>query len=351
MDQNKQDQLSTSFSGSLEQPETVIEPSAQPVAQPKPVAATPNPGLPHPTFGSPIAMPNAAPAPEAPKSPGALASLLRRINIFLVLFIILIIGAAVAVYVSYRYSKSHSTAQTNTVTQNLTADQISKLSSGNVEVGDSQQQLTIASATTFNSKVLVRNDLDISGSLHIGGSVSLPSLTVAGKSTFDSLQISKDLAVAGNFAVQGSISTQGSLTIAGNASFGGTVSAPNLTVDKLTLTGDFVLNKHLSTGGGAPSISNGASIGNGGTVSINGSDTAGTVTINTGGSPAAGTLANITFAQSFGSKPPRVVISPVGNGGAGIGYYVTRSGSGFSIACINVPAGGSSFSFDYIVIN
>ncbi len=51
------------------------------------------------------------------------------------------------------------------------------------------------------------------------------------------------------------------------------------------------------------------------------------------------------------SKTPYVVITPVGTGGAGLTYYVTRTATGFSIGTTNVPPGATSFSFDYIVIN
>ena len=273
--------------------------------------------------------------------------IVRRINIYFLLFMLVLVVAGFIGFISYQTSKKNSNIEVVNG-QELSADTINSLSDTNAQVGDSKQTLTIASNSVFNGRVLIRDSLDVAGTIRVGGSLSLPGITVSGTSNFDSIQVANNLSIAGSAAVQGNLSTQGTLTVSGSASFGGPISAPALNIDNLVLASDITLNRHVSTGGGSPGVSSGTAVGSGGTVSISGSDTSGTVTINIGGSPVAGVLANITFVNSYG-RTPHVVISPVGSNAAGVQYYVTRTATGFSIATTNAAAG--SFSFDYIVFN
>lgn len=276
-------------------------------------------------------------------------SALRRINIYFLLFILVVIIAGMIAFISFQTSKRN--ANNNTVQgQDLNTDTINDLSDNNTTIGDSKQTLTIASNSVFNGRVLIRDSLDVAGTIRVGGSLSLPGITVSGTSNFEDIQVANNLSIAGSAAVQGNMSIQGQLTVSGTASFGGPISAPALNIDNLTLTSDLTLNRHITTGGGTPNVTPGGAVGSGGTVSIGGSDTAGTVNINIGGGPVAGILANITFVNGYG-RTPHVVITPVGSGGAGLNYYVTRTGTGFSIGTTNAPPAATSFSFDYVVIN
>ena len=63
---------------------------------------------------------------------------------------------------------------------------------------------------------------------------------------------------------------------------------------------------------------------------LNGTDTAGTVNVNFGAGTYAGILANIDFSSNFNSTP-HIEITPVGSNCAGMGYYVNRDTSSFSI--------------------
>lgn len=275
--------------------------------------------------------------------------LVKRLNVYLLLFILLILIAGFITLIAIQSARNNDN-QATLDGQELSADSLDELAANNTQVGDAKQTLTIASNAIFNGRVLIRDSLDVAGTIRVGGALSLPGITVSGTSNFDQVQVANNLAIAGNATIQGDLSAQGSLTVSGGASFGGPVSTPSLNTENLTLNNDLNLNRHINTSGGIPGISSGASVGAGGTVSLSGSDISGTVTINTGGGPGAGVLANISFSRAYG-RTPHVVITPIGSGGASISYYVTRTASGFSIATASPPPGASSFSFDYIVVN
>lgn len=247
-------------------------------------------------------------------------------------------------------------AATSTTSKNTPADQtlststLNNIADSNPQVGDSKQTLTIASNTIFGNRVLMRDNLDVAGTIHVGGSVNLAGVTVSGTSNFDTLQVANSLAVNGSTTIQGDITSKGKLSIGGGASFGGAISAPTITIDKLNLSQDISLSRHITTGGGTPGVAQGTGVGNGGTVSLSGSDTAGTISINIGNSPVAGVLANVSFSVSF-SKTPHVVVTPIGSAAGALDYYVTRTGTGFTIAVTSAATAGTSFAFDYIVIN
>jgi hypothetical protein len=99
-----------------------------------------------------------------------------------------------------------------------------------------------------------------------------------------------------------------------------------------------------------PGVGRGSAVGSGGTASLGGSDTAGSITINTGGGTGAGCFATVNFVRKFNSTP-HVIVTPVGSGAAGLGYYITRSTSDFSV-CTTTPApSGQTFGFDYFVVD
>ena len=288
--------------------------------------------------------------PPLKKSPKEkLLGLVKRVNIYLLLFILMLLIAGMVAFIAYSSSKSEK-EQTIIQGQELTQEELEKLANSNTEIGDPKSTVTVASNAVFNGRVLVRDSLDVAGTIRVGGTLSLPGITVSGTSTFDEAQVASNLGVAGNISSQGNTTIGGALTVSGSGSFGGPISAPALNIETLVLNNDLTLNRHIATGGGTPAVSAGSAVGGGGTVSLGGSDIAGTVTINTGGGPSTGVLANIQFANAY-SKTPHVVITPVGPNASAINYYITRSATGFSIETTSTPPGASSFSFDYIVIN
>lgn len=283
------------------------------------------------------------------KTSGSLVQrLVSHVNIYLLIFILIIVLAGVATFVSMQRAKKESAEPTIT-TQELTQDDIDKISGSETKVGDPKQTLSIESNAIFAGKVLIRDSLDVAGTIKVGGALSLPGLTVAGTSNFDQLQANK-LSIAGDTNIQGTLTVQKNLAISGGATFGGNLSAPQVTAQTLQLNSDLTLTRHIDAGGPTPTRANGGGLGNGGTSSVSGTDIAGTLTINTGGSPGAGCFATVTFSAKYNATP-HVVITPVGAAAAGLNYYINRSTSEFSVCTTNPAPAGQNFAFDYIVID
>ncbi len=268
-------------------------------------------------------------------------------NRFLLAFVILLIISSVLTFLALRSAKKP--ASNSPSAASLTSQQLADISGSTTVVGDSQQTLDVQSNSVFEGSVLLRNNLNVAGTIKVGGGLSLPSVTVGGVSSFGQAQINGTLSVAGDTNLQGQVTLEKSLSVSGNGSFG-SLSAGTLTVSSLQLIGDLTLSRHLAFNGGTPSRSNGAGLGSGGTASINGSDIGGTVTINTGGSPSAGCMVNIGFVKAFNSTP-RVILSPASAAAGGLSYYATRTTTGFSICTASAPASGSNYVFDYIVFD
>lgn len=276
-------------------------------------------------------------------------AILEKVNVYVLIFLVILALAGFAAFVSYKTSKN-AEQNANVLGQDLSADELAKLNQSETAVGDPKQTLTIASNSVFNGRVLVKNNLDVAGTIKVGGALSLPGITVSGTSTFENVSVASNLSIAGNTAIQGALTVQKNMTVAGGASFGGPISSPQVSTDKLVLNSDLQINRHIDAGGATPGISRGGAIGGSGTVSISGTDTAGTVSINFGPGSGPGIIGNISFRSAF-TQTPHVVITPVGSSCAELNYYVTRSTGGFSIGSTNAGGVGTSCSFDYIAID
>lgn len=291
-----------------------------------------------------------APTVKQPKTtPGKrLLRLIGHINIYLLIFILLVIFISGFAYASYLKQRQADSAPT-TQTQELDAESLKKLKNSDTAVGDPKQTLTVQSNAIFSGKVLVRDDLDIAGTLKVGGTLNLTGLIVSGTTSLDQIQGNK-LSVAGDANIQGQLTVQEGLTISGGASFGGTLSAPILSVESLQLSGDLTLNRHIDAGGATPTSTNAGALGSGGTSSVSGTDTAGTITINTGGSPLPGCFVTLTFSSSFNAQP-HIVVTPIGGSAASLNYYINRTPNGFALCTANSAPASANFAFDYIVID
>lgn len=282
-----------------------------------------------------------------PKRLLSLRQVISKLNIYLLAFILLVLISAVGSFFAF-YKAKNSNEVTGVSSSQLDQSSLDKLKETDVKVGDPKQILSIESNAIFAGKVLVRDSLEVAGQIKVGGPLSLPGISVSGTSNFDQVQIN-NLQIAGNTTIQGQLNVQKGMNISGPLNVGGTLSAASLNIQTLQINGDILLNRHLDAGGGTPGRSNGGALGNGGTSSISGTDTAGTVNINVGSSPSAGCFTTITFSQRFNT--PHIVITPVGSSGGGINYYINKSSANFSI-CTSSPApAGSTFAFDYIVID
>ncbi len=285
----------------------------------------------------------AAPQPAVRINPALrLRNLLKKFNIYLLIFLLMVVIGIVIMFVSIQRGRKSNTA-TPLTSQNLTADTLKQLQAGQTSVGDPKQILNIESNAVFAGTILVRQSLDVAGDIKVGGSFNFTNLKANGTSTFDQLQ-------ADNITISGNAIIQKGLTVNGSGSFAGPLSAPSLNINSLRLSGDLQLNRHIDAGGGTPIKSDGGALGGGGTSSVSGSDTAGTVTINTGSGPAAGCFVTVSFAQKFNATP-HVVITPIGSAAASLDFYVNRTNTGFSICTVNAAPAASNFAFDYIAID
>lgn len=269
----------------------------------------------------------------------------QKINIYFLLLVVMLILIGGFTVFAIRSSQNGSNA---VLTQELTQEDLKKLANTDATVGDAKQTLSIESNAIFSGKILVKSDVDIAGSLRIGGKLSLAGVDVGGTSALDQIQ-GKNLTITGDSSLQGKVTIQNGIVVTGSGSFSGSLTANELTVSTLRISNDLIISRHLGTGGNTPTKTNGSALGSGGTASINGTDTAGTITINTGSSAPAGCFLSITFAAGY-SSTPRVIISPSSSAAGGLDYYTTRTTSGFSVCTASDPADSSSFVFDYFVI-
>ena len=292
--------------------------------------------------------PESNPAEPAEKKVSPIKKFLRKVNVYLLLFILVLVVAGIIAAVSYLNSQKPAD-KVDIEDQALTEEALKQLSNTDATVGNTSQTLTIQGNAIISGETLMRGNLNVAGNFQSGGSIKGPSITISGESNLGSTQISS-LQISEDLAVQGG-TTMRDLNVAGASTFSGAVTASQLTVSRLILSGSGELQvpNHISFTGASPSrASTGAALGGGGSASVSGTDTAGTVNISTGGNTAAGCFIRIAFNQSF-SKQPRVLISPIGNGAGLTRYYVDRDQSGFSI-CTSAPAPAHQrFGFDYFV--
>lgn len=293
------------------------------------------------------ANPQAAPADAGEKKISPIKKLFRKINLYLLIFILILVVAGVFTAVNY-FNSQKAPVEPNIATQALTQDALKQLANTDATVGGSAQTLTIQGNAIISGQTLMRGNLNVAGNIQAGGAITAPNLTVSGTSNLGTAQINS-LQVAQNTAIQGS-TTMRDLNVSGTSSFGGAMTASQITVTRLVLSGNAVLQvpNHLSFTGPTPGRSVGNALGGGGTVSVSGSDTSGTISINTGNAPAAGCFARVTFAQAF-TASPRVIVSPVGAGAGQTQYYVDRNTAGFSICTASPAPANQVFAFDYFV--
>lgn len=337
------DEQDTSLEGSANAPTSnFINPSAPAGAPaPAPPPVIPNaPILPNAPAPTPAAPPPAGP----PQKPSLIKNLLAHVNIYLLIFILLLIVAGGVIALSLKASHGNNSPTVGS----LTSSDIASLKGSTTIVGSSKQTLDVQSNSIFEGQILARNNLDVAGNIKVGGNLSLPSLSVTGQSTLAGLQVGADLNVAGTADIQGQLTLHKGLTVQGTTSFGN-LSAASLSVTSLQLNGDLALNRHIIASGNTPSKTAGPALGGGGTASVSGNDTAGTANINIGSAPSTGLLITIKFVHSYAATP-HIIVTPVGFSAGGLKYYVTRNTTSFSIGVTAPPTAGTSFAFDYFVI-
>lgn len=292
------------------------------------------------------------PAEEPIKKVSPVKQFLRKINVYLLIFLLFIVIAAIVTIVNYLNSQKVPVVP-NIASQALTQDALKQLANTDTSVGGSAQTLTIQGNAVVSGQTLMRGNLNVAGNIQTGGTIQGPNLTISGTSNLSNTQISS-LQVAQNAAIQG-VTTMRELNVTGASSFSGPVTASQITVNKLVLSGNGSLQfpNHLSFSGTSPgrSFIGSAILGGGGTVSVNGSDTSGSINLNSGNSPSgSGCIVRINFNKAFDTQP-RVIVSPVGSAAGSLEYYVDRTTTGFNLCTNNTPAPYKVFSFDYFVVS
>lgn len=293
---------------------------------------------------------------KAPKKLSFSKKLWHEINVYLLIFVVLIAATAAIFVVSYMNSKK-ALETPATAIQDLTQAQLAEIAAGDASVGDPRYTLNVQSDAVFAGNGLFRGDLNVAGNLQVAKPLSVTAIVVSGTSNLTNVQ-AETLSVANSLTVQGKVTILSSsiirdnLTVGGAMRVDGTLSATKISTGNLELTGNssLTVGGHLGTGGTNPSRANGGALGAGGTSSVSGNDITGTININTGTGTVAGCYTTITFVTPF-SSTPSVMITPVGDSAAEIRYYVNRSGTSFSVCSTNAAPTSRSFSFDYFVVN
>ena len=271
----------------------------------------------------------------------------RKINVYLLLFLLVLAVAAVVLVVSYLNSQK-ITPEPDIANQKLTESALKQLANSDATVGSASQTLTIQGNAIIAGQTLMRGNLNVAGNIQSGGSIQGPDLTISGTSNLGTAQINS-LQVAQNTAIQGS-TTMRDLSVSGASTFSGPITASEITASRLVLSGNAVLQipNHISFTGPSPNRTMGNALGNGGSASVSGSDTSGTVSVNTGSNTIAGCFTRINFAQAYTGQP-RVIITPIGAAAGRTEYYVDRNNSGFSICASSPAPANQTFAFDYFV--
>lgn len=227
-------------------------------------------------------------------------------------------------------------------------------------------ELTVGPNANFERDVQVAGSLNIGGELTLNeqlsamdasvdtlqaGDTALEQLNVNGDATITNIVAREDITAAGTTRLQGPttisdlLTVENSANISGNLTVGGTLSVNTFNTNNLTIGGTTTFGGPLLTRGSAPSASTGPAAGSNGTVSISGNDTSGTVGFNAGVGAGNGIVASVTFASSY-SSTPNVVITPIGDIG---NFYISRNQNGFNIGVGNSVSPGG-YGFDYMVM-
>ena len=294
------------------------------------------------------ASPQAAATTPEEKKISPVKRFLRKVNIYLLIFILILVVAGAVTAVFYLNSQKAPT-EAGINSQQLSQETLKQLANTDASVGNTNQTLTIQGNAIIAGQSLMRGNLNVAGNLQTGGSITAPSITIAGATNLGETQVNS-LQVSTNTAIQGS-TTMRDLSVSGTSSFSGTVTASQITVTRLVMSGNATLEvpNHLSFTGPTPSRTiNSGVLGAGGTASVSGSDTSGSVSINSGNNPTPGCFVDLKFSRVF-AKAPYIVISPVGAAAGNLNFYATRSPQGFSICTTNAAAANQSFAFDYFV--
>ena len=301
---------------------------------------------------------------SVPKGRATITSIYRKADVLTTLFTfagaVVAAGIIFGVYAYINRSKPN-TAKAPTVTS-LDKAELNKLQAffeGNAG-GKNPEILTFTSSSFFKERVAISSDLKVVGGLQVSAGTTLADLIVEKTAALGVTDIRGSLNVTGPLNARspailgGGVTVNGNATVSGNGSFGGSLSAGSLNIRDLSVAGTLNIAGHLAITGKNPSAAPGSEAGSGASVSVTGNDSSGTVTITTGNVATqpinvGGLLARVIFSAKFNTAP-RVVITPVGQNGSSLRYYVLKTADDFTIGSSISAQSNTQYVFDYWVI-
>ncbi len=183
------------------------------------------------------------------------------------------------------------------------------------------------------------------------GNGTVNTLSANGDISADSLLLRKDLTVPGTSQLNGPVTVGQLLTVnnnvnvAGSLAVGGSLSVHNFQASSLASDTILTIGGHVITRGSTPSVSGGNGLGQNGTVTVSGSDTSGGISLGVGVGGGGGLLCNVTFTEQYDSTP-HVIVTPVGRS---MNLYITRNATGFQVYTDSALSAGG-YAIDYIVM-
>ncbi|HSH31576.1 MAG TPA: hypothetical protein VK963_02805, partial [Candidatus Saccharimonadales bacterium] len=161
-----------------------------------------------------------------------------------------------------------------------------------------------------------------SGGLQNGDEASFASLNVSGATTLASLTVTGDAVFEGTVTVSGTAAFQGNIIVAGHII--GSGNTPGISVNSQQPVGS------LET-------------------AVEGTDTAGTIKISSVGAATTGHLATVTFSKPYG-KIPRIILTATNADGLKLPVYLEKTTEGFKVITDTAPVSGTTYQYDYVVI-
>ena len=188
------------------------------------------------------------------KKQSALKRFIKKANVYFLLFMLVVVIAGAITIVNYLNSQKEPELP-DIASQELSEEDLQQLANTDTNVGDTSQTLTIRGNAVIDGQTLMRGNLNIAGNLQTGGSIQGPSLTISGTANLGQAQINS-LQIANDVAVQGNI-TGSNLSIAGTSTFNGPMTASQINVTQLVLSGNASLQipNHISFTGPSPTHS------------------------------------------------------------------------------------------------
>jgi hypothetical protein len=152
------------------------------------------------------------------------------------------------------------------------------------------------------------------------------------------------------------------LTVGGDANFHGNAFFYKLVTftEKTFFNNDVAFAGHITTAGEAP-VANLMEAA-GATVAptdnpaaalakstIDGNDNSGKLTVNIGDNATSGNLVKISFKKPF-AKAPQVFLTPGNDASSQAHYYINSSPEGFTVVVKDPPESGTTYTFNYLII-